>query len=261
MRPDIKLQDARILIVDDEPDLRDIFSEWLKGSGCASPRTAADGAAAVAAIQAERVDLLITDVRMPIMDGVTLVRRLYELKLEVPSIVFVSGFGDVDMRHMYDLGVEAFLAKPLKREELIGCAERAIADRSELWLNPMSPPPRQSMHVEAAGVVDALGGVRPDLNCLSFGRGGFRTQATAPLGLGPVAFSCRLPSNSLQDTANRVLAGHGLVRWFSRTDQTVGIEFAYLDPSCRTWVLDQIAASAPRSFIPCPWEIPADPAH
>jgi hypothetical protein len=190
-----------------------------------------------------------------------LVRRLYDLAIEVPSIVFVSGFGDVDIRHMYDLGVEAFLAKPLKREELIGCVERAIADRADLWLNPMTPPPRQSMQVEATGVVGSGGGSTADSKCLSFGRGGFGTQASAPLGLGPVAFSCRLPSDPLHGNANRVLAGHGLVRWFSRTDLTVGIEFAYLDPSCRAWVLDEIAASAPRSFIPCPWEIPADSAH
>ena len=48
----------------------------------------------------------------------------------------------------------------------------------------------------------------------------------------------------------RELAGEGYVRWRSRADSRVGIEFAFLDAGCRAWVLEEIAAAAPRSFIP-----------
>src|ERR1022692_2753340 len=115
----MKLHEAQILIVDDEPALRDIFTQWIEMSGCGAVRDASNGEAALAAILAEPVDILITDVRMPVMDGITLVRRLHELGIDIPSIIFVSGFVDVDLRQMYGLGVEAFLAKPFKREELI----------------------------------------------------------------------------------------------------------------------------------------------
>lgn len=218
--------------------------------GCSAIRTANDGAAAIAAIEAEPVDLLITDVRMPIMDGITLVQRLKEMGLGVPSIVFVSGFADVNFRDMYDLGVTAFLAKPMARNEFIASAERAIADRRDLWLLPMDPPPRQFIDFDSEKCAPASPGEHRATNCLSLGRGGFCTHIAAPLGLGVVAFNCRLSANEANGQPERVLAGQGFVRWFSKMEQVVGIEFAYLEPSCRAWVIHQIAAIAPRSFIP-----------
>jgi len=122
----MKLSEAHVLIVDDEPALCDIFTQWVEMSGCQSVRSAADGEAALAAILSCPVDILITDVRMPIMNGITLVHRLHERGVNIPSIVFVSGFADVDVRQMYELGVEAFLAKPLTRGDLISCIERAL---------------------------------------------------------------------------------------------------------------------------------------
>lgn len=219
-------------------------------SGCTVVRSAANGAEALAEIQAEPIDLLITDVRMPIMDGVTLVRRLGELRLEVPSIIFVSGFGDVDGRQMYDLGVEAFLTKPLRLQDLMVHIQRALADRSDLWMTPMNPPPRQVLKVDVESISRTPGGVTTGATSLRIGRGGFSTQSPEPLGLGPVGFACRLPPDPMDSRLRKVLAGHGLVRWNSRIDQTVGIEFVYLDPTCRGWLLAEIAADSPRSFIP-----------
>src|ERR1700679_3890367 len=114
----MKLTEARVLVVDDEISLREMFAKWLRASGCADVRVAADGEEALAAIQLAPVDVLITDVPMPVMDGVTLVRRLVEMGERVACIIFVSAFSDIDPREMYDLGVEAFLAKPFRLEEL-----------------------------------------------------------------------------------------------------------------------------------------------
>ena len=141
----IKLSEATILVVDDEPALRDIFAKWLRLVGCGRVLSAADGAAALAVLQDEQVDLLITDVRMPVMDGVSLVRSLAKLAKPIPSIVFVSGFGDVNRKEMYGLGVEAFISKPFDRGEVLGILERAVARRSSLWLAPMAIAPRQSV--------------------------------------------------------------------------------------------------------------------
>jgi hypothetical protein len=46
------------------------------------------------------------------------------------------------------------------------------------------------------------------------------------------------------------MVGGGYVRWRSRTDEQVGVEFAFLDESCRSWVLEDITAANPPSFIP-----------
>jgi hypothetical protein len=150
----------------------------------------------------------------------------------------VSGFGDIDLREMYDLGVEAFLAKPSDRRELLTAMEKALADLSSLWLEPMHTAPRQSL-VQSSGDAQATGH-----HSISIGRGGFSAHAAGPLSLGKVAFDCHLDGHPCHVT------GQGYVRWSSRADQTVGIEFVYLDPACRSCVIDEIDRTHLRSFIP-----------
>lgn len=234
----IHLSDANILLVDDEPLLLEIFAAWLGRTGKGRLRTALNGEVALAAMAEEPFDILITDVRMPVMDGITMVRSLAKAGFSIPIIVFVSGFGDIDEKEMYSLGAEAFLAKPVRREELIGVLERSVAERSTLWSEALSTTPRQSL----ALLVEQID-IGPDAPfCL--GRGGFSIRAPKILSLGKVSFEITLRSH------NQVMIGEGFVRWYSRASQTAGVEFTYLAMSCRSWVVELIAASNPRSFIP-----------
>jgi CheY-like chemotaxis protein len=237
----MNLSEAAILLVDDEPQLLEIFGSWLAAAGCRNLYTAANGEMAIAVLKTVSIDLLVTDVRMPIMDGITLVRQLGEMAETVPSVIFISGFGDIDQREMYGLGVEAFLAKPLLREDLITVMERALAERLSLWLTPMEVAPRQSMLIQT-DLEPAIEKANQD--AFHLGRGGFSVRYPGSTKLGKVAFRCLSP------TEEREIVGEGYVRWFSKTDQTVGIEFSFLDASCRAWLLEQIAALSPRSFIP-----------
>jgi CheY-like chemotaxis protein len=235
----MNLSEASMLIVDDEPMLREIFEQWFTTAGCRSVSTAGDGEEALLALQAKHFDLLISDVRMPKMDGLVLVRRLADLGETIPSIIFVSGFGDVDEREMYGLGVEAFLAKPLRREELLCVINNALAERSALWLEPMTIVPRQSITIEAEGVSQSAGS-----SSVHLGQGGFSAHYVGSVSPGKVAFQCVFSSEQRQ------LAGQGYVRWYSKIDQTVGIEFTFLDSPSRSFIVERIAAEKPRSFIP-----------
>jgi CheY-like chemotaxis protein len=255
----MNLSQAQVLLVDDEPELREILARWLTVAGCGHVRTAAGGEAALAILKETHIDLLVTDVRMPGMDGLTLVRRVYEAGGAIPGIVFISGFGEIDEREMYGYGVEAFISKPLGRDKMIAIMQRALAERSTLWLYPMESAPRQTLRIENA-VVDrtnpphagaALGregsGSHPSVR---FGKGGFSMAydqslaSNAPVSLGKVAFRCSFPEGPHE------ILGEGYVRWRSRTEGKVGIEFTWLDPACRPWVIEQIEAAQPRSFIP-----------
>ena len=231
----MQLSEAKVLVVDDEPALRQIFAKWLETMGCLQVKTAEDGEAALGVLQVESFDLLISDVRMPRMDGITLVRKLGEVDRSIPSIIFVSGFGDVDEREMYGQGVEAFLAKPLRMDELMDVIRKALADRGVLWTEAMPVSPRQSIQIETGLLED---------QSLRFGRGGFSMSYSGPLSLGKVTFACA------DGGEKPMLSGQGLVRWRSRTDQRVGIEFAYLEEPSRAAVLERISRERPRSFIP-----------
>jgi CheY-like chemotaxis protein len=237
----MNLSEATILLVDDEPQLLEIFGFWLAAAGCRNLYTAANGEMALAVLKTGSIDLIVTDVRMPIMDGITLVRQLGETTEVVPRVIFISGFGDINQREMYGLGVEAFLAKPLLREDLITVMEKTLADRISLWLTPMEVGPRQSMLIQTdlEPTVE-----KADQDAFHLGRGGFSFRYAGSTKLGKVAFRCRFPPEE------REIVGEGYVRWFSRTDQTVGIEFYFLEATCRSWLSEQITALSPRSFIP-----------
>jgi CheY-like chemotaxis protein len=235
----MKLREATILVVDDEPALREIFAKWLTAIGCGHVSTAANGEDALRQLTGGQFDLLITDVRMPVMDGVTLVRRLAAEGVSIPSIVFVSGFGDVDKKEMYALGVEAFLSKPLRMEDIVQAAETALAARSELWRKPMENVPRQRIAVEA----DRVNG-KAESRKMGLGRGGFSAHYAGHVSLGKVAFRC------LVESMDAEMAGEGYIRWRSKEDETLGIEFVYLDEACRGWVLRTIEEMRSRSFIP-----------
>lgn len=226
------------MLVDDEPLLLQIFGAWLGLTGPGRLRTALNGEAALAAMQRESFDVLITDVRMPVMDGITLVRSLAAAEISQPIIIFVSGFGDIDLKEMYSLGAESFLSKPVRRDELIDVLQRSLQDRSELWSEALPAKPRQSLQLNFPGIEAG-----PDAPfCL--GRGGFSVRSPKPLSLGKIAFQFKFESLPWE------IVGTGHVRWYSRASQTAGIEFTYLDPPCRSSVVEMISAIKPRSFIP-----------
>ncbi len=224
--------------MDDEPDLREIYGYWLDAANCARYYTAANGEEALTRLRTTHIDALVTDIRMPVMDGISLVRRVANLAQPVPCIIFVTGRGDVDEREMYSLGVEAFLVKGLDRADFIYALQNVLEERSALWLTPMAIAPTQSLIIHSDEPRGTQGA-----HAIHLGRGGFSVHTDEPLSLGQVSFQCHLPSG------RPAMSGQGLVRWYSRTDQAVGIEFTFLDPSCRSWVLDEIAATNPRGFI------------
>jgi CheY-like chemotaxis protein len=122
----MRLEEATILVVDDEPDLREIFSAWLQHEGCLV-FTATNGAEALEVLAAHRIDAMVSDIRMPVMDGVALVRTIFERKLPIP-IILVSGFGNVEPTEMYRLGVKALMEKPLRRQDLLCVLENGLME-------------------------------------------------------------------------------------------------------------------------------------
>lgn len=118
---------ARILIVDDEPNMRLLISSMLK-----SPNhellTAENGDAAIALLAKERVDLVITDLVMPQKNGIDLIMELKQSSPDL-KILAMSGGGGINGRFDYLpiaklIGAENILRKPFKREEL--CAAVAV---------------------------------------------------------------------------------------------------------------------------------------
>ncbi|MET0754086.1 MAG: sigma-54 dependent transcriptional regulator [Pyrinomonadaceae bacterium] len=116
---------ANLLIVDDEQSYRQLLSLVFEGDGH-TIRTAMNGRDAVAKLQEEAADVIITDVRMPDMDGIELLRAAREFLPDV-GIVLMTAFATVDTaREAFKLGADDFIQKPFDVEELKIIVKKAL---------------------------------------------------------------------------------------------------------------------------------------
>ena len=119
----------RILIVDDEPSVRDVMAAVLIDAGY-SVQTAADGHMALTIIDATPPDLIITDVMMPHLDGWALLDHARERDPALPVILMSAGDW-IRARRMMPLPDHAvFLAKPFAIEELLALVVRLTGSQS-----------------------------------------------------------------------------------------------------------------------------------
>ena len=108
---------SNILIVDDEQSYRQLLSLVFEGDGH-TIRTAANGLEALSLLQAEPSDVVISDVKMPDMDGIEMLRSIRETLPDL-GIVFMTAFASVEAaREAFKLGADDFIQKPFDVEEL-----------------------------------------------------------------------------------------------------------------------------------------------
>jgi putative nucleotidyltransferase with HDIG domain len=120
----------KILVVDDEEMIRDLCYHILTAEGY-QVTMASNGTAALGELNRNDIDMLVTDIKMPGMDGLDLFERVKELNQDIVT-VFITGHGTLDTAiESLMRGVDGFVLKPFTQEELIGAVERAIT-RSRL---------------------------------------------------------------------------------------------------------------------------------
>lgn len=122
----------RIVIVEDEAPIRDGLSRILQkiDKNYELVGAAVNGEEGLKLIQQERPDLIILDIEMPRMDGLTMLRKLREKKIDSRAIV-LTAYSDFDYaRRAIELGIERYLLKPIKIAELrkaLGQVEEALS--------------------------------------------------------------------------------------------------------------------------------------
>src|SRR5215211_5520476 len=107
----------RILVVDDEPQLTRVLRTGLKSRGY-DVRAAADGLAGLETFSDWHPDLVITDLAMPVMDGLELCRRLRAVS-PVPIIVLSAKGEEKTKVEALDIGADDFVTKPFGIDELL----------------------------------------------------------------------------------------------------------------------------------------------
>ena len=109
----------RILVVDDELDIRMVLEEILKGQGF-EVFTAENGAEALRKLEQESYDLMVLDIMMPIMDGNEVMAKLpEEIKEKMPVIMLTAKASDEDVMDGYKKGADYYIVKPFDNVTLI----------------------------------------------------------------------------------------------------------------------------------------------
>jgi CheY-like chemotaxis protein len=232
----MQLKDASILVVEDEPVLLEIMGEWFQRMAGRVFR-ATGGAQALEIARAHKLDVILTDVRMPVIDGISLLNKVKATGKDAPGVIFITGFADISMRDAYDLGAEGLLEKPLDRGELIDMVRRSLLDPDERWHTPSVlsgyPVVRRTFPSLSAALRE---------HRIAFGRRGFCIEGSQ--------FAVQAPVNiELNFRGDRyVLSGQGVVRWLAHREDEMGIELTYVAESSRARVIE--LAQAAISFIP-----------
>ncbi|ASA25374.1 response regulator [Paenibacillus donghaensis] len=129
----------KLLIVDDEKMIRQGLKTMIEREypGVYRIEMAGNGAEALERFRQEPADILITDIRMPVMDGITLLERLAAGAGNgvEPAVVILSGYDDFEYaKSAIRYRVKDYLLKPIRRDELFGSLERIIKEREQQGL-------------------------------------------------------------------------------------------------------------------------------
>jgi excisionase family DNA binding protein len=117
----------RVLVVDDEASIRELLSKTLALAEY-EVDTAPDGRAAIERLRLGNYDLLIADLKMPGLDGLSLIREAKRLKTELPVIIITGFSTESSAIEAVNLGVAGYLTKPFRVPQVLAAAARALGE-------------------------------------------------------------------------------------------------------------------------------------
>jgi excisionase family DNA binding protein len=117
----------RILVVDDEQAVRDLLAKTLTMADY-DVDTSGDGQSALDRMRAAGYDLLITDLKMPGMDGLSVIREARKISPDLPVIVITGYSTEASAIEAINLGVAGYLTKPFRLPRILAAAARALGE-------------------------------------------------------------------------------------------------------------------------------------
>lgn len=117
----------RILVVDDEESIRELLSKTLALADY-EVDLSHDGRTALDRLRLIQYDLLITDLKMPGVDGLTVIREARRLKADLPVIIITGYSSEASAIEAINLGVQGYLTKPFRVPRVLAAAAKALGE-------------------------------------------------------------------------------------------------------------------------------------
>ena len=118
---------ARVLVVDDEEGIRDLLLKTLQLAEY-EVDLAHDGSSALDRLRVGAYDLLITDLRMPGVDGLAVIEEARRLKADLPVIIITGYSTEASAIEAINLGVQGYLTKPFRVPRVLNAAAKALGE-------------------------------------------------------------------------------------------------------------------------------------
>ena len=126
-RPESGTARPRVLVVDDEASIRDLLAKTLALAEY-DVDVAADGRSALERMRLYPYDLLIADLRMPGMDGLTVIREAKRYKADLPVLIITGYSTESSAIEAVNLGVAGYLTKPFRVPQVLAAAAKALGE-------------------------------------------------------------------------------------------------------------------------------------
>ncbi|MBS1126164.1 MAG: cheY40H-4 [Nitrospirae bacterium] len=122
-----------ILVVEDSPTMRQLISFAMKRIPNARVIEATDGVDALKKLSSDKIDLILADINMPVMDGLKLVSlvRGNPVFKDIPIIMVTTEGAEEDRKRAIAIGANAYLPKPIQTQELLKLVSKFLSDQSK----------------------------------------------------------------------------------------------------------------------------------
>lgn len=121
----------RLLVVDDDAAAREVIATTLKAMAGHEVEVAADGETALAMIRTQEFAAALIDLKMPTMDGVTLLEHIRAIAPALPVVILTAASTEADAIAAANLGVSGYLLKPYEWPRIVEVVERAVGARND----------------------------------------------------------------------------------------------------------------------------------
>lgn len=239
------LREKHILIVDDEPDIRELLAEEVGELG-AQVSVAKNAEDAISQMKTSSFAAVVSDIRMPGGGGRALLKEARSLGTSLPVFFLMTGFSDLRLDEALDLGAEAVFKKPLNIEALLYSLNQSLQPRDQRWT-------RANLRLPVTLEIQ-----------LQYSQNERRQEHTANIGRG--GLFVRIENSPLPDIHHRIgfemklthfgrIKGVGLVRWVRRVPDNelakgFGMEFEGLENDSKRKLLEFLNETQTKSYIP-----------